>query len=264
MYINIRLSLANITFVVLFALSCSSDNENYDCLDNGDCYDPEIAYCDGIEYNFYSHYCSSGEVIAKEEFADSRDEQKYRYVIIGSQTWMAENLNYTDSDGSIGVCYDNNFNNCNIFGRLYNWYEAISICPSGWHLPNNAEWENLMRYVDGNTGTDNVYGNYESPTAGKHLKAKSGWYWHGCNNNCGLSGLGNGEDTFGFTSLPGGYCSLHGNFDFVYERACWWSASDMTDKDYAYYRANSYNFESMGLGHSNPKNNMLSVRCLKD
>ena len=108
---------------------------------------------------------------------------------------MAENLNY-DAEGSI--CYENNPDNCAKYGRLYNWETAMKAYSKGWHLPSNAEWEKLFRYIDDDTGFGNPY---ESPSAGKHLKAASGW-----NED------GNGTDNYGFSALPGGNGYSDGSF----------------------------------------------------
>jgi hypothetical protein len=102
----------------------------------------------------------------------------YKTVVIGTQNWMAENLNYNVSGSH---CYDNLESNCNKYGRLYDWATAKTVCPAGWHLPSGTEWATLINYVGG------------SNIAGKKLKATSGW-----NNG------GNGQNTYGFSALPGG------------------------------------------------------------
>ncbi|MDR0515566.1 MAG: hypothetical protein LBH25_00805 [Fibromonadaceae bacterium] len=114
---------------------------------------------------------------------DSRDGKTYKAVKIGTQTWAAENLNYNAS-GS--YCYENDPANCGKYGRLYDWNTAMKACPSGWHLPSGTEWDKLYRYADGTSGVESPY---ESETAGKYLKAKSGW-----NDYEGKSG--NGTDGF--------------------------------------------------------------------
>jgi uncharacterized protein (TIGR02145 family) len=198
-------------------------------------------------------------------FADPRDGKKYKTVKIGEQTWMAENLNYNTSGSK---CYDNEPANCDKYGRLYDWETAMAlpncgygtscgsqigakhrgICPSGWHIPSNADWDELMRYVDGVTGS----GLYDSPTAGWHLKAQSG-----------CSSGGNG-DTYGFAALPGGYGRSDGSFSSAGDYGRWWSASE-GNAYYAYYRYVNYNYEyEYADWSSSRKYNLFSVRCVRD
>jgi len=110
----------------------------------------------------------------------------YRTVQIGTQVWMAENLNYDVPGVTTDVCYDNNPANCAIYGRLYDWETATKVCPSGWHLPSLAEWQELTDY----TMDDD-----------SKLKTTSGW------NDVN----GNGTDDFGFSALPSGF--FNGSWD---------------------------------------------------
>jgi uncharacterized protein (TIGR02145 family) len=113
------------------------------------------------------------------------------------------------------------------------------ICPSGWHIPNDDDWNILMGAIGG------------SSTAGRYLKATSGW-------NSG----GNGEDTFGFSALPGGSGDSYGRFSDVGYYGGWWSASEGYS-NYAYYRGMYYSYERVHHG-SYDKSDLRSVRCLQD
>ncbi len=178
---------------------------------------------------------SVASVISFGELTDTRDGKKYKTVKIGSQTWMAENLNY-DASGS--KCYENNSANCAKYGRLYDWKTAMKVCPSGWHLPSKSEYEMLDKAVGG-----------ENDVAGEKLKAKSGW-----NKN------GNGTDEFEFSALPGGgsggYFGIAGNY------GNWWSSAESSSYS-AYYRIMSYNDVNARWNY-NGKGYLFSVRCLQD
>jgi uncharacterized protein (TIGR02145 family) len=186
--------------------------------------------------------------IVKEILTDSRDNKTYETIKIGSQTWFAENLNY-NAKGS--KCYDNNQENCAKYGKHYNWNTALKACPKGWHLPSNAEWDELYRFADGTSGTDSPY---ESPAAGKHLKAKSGW-----NDFNGSSG--NGLDTYSFAALPGG-SNYSGKFHLAGINGYWWSASER-DGINAYYRF-MLNESGRAGWNNKTKSLLLNVRCVKD
>jgi len=222
----------------------------------------------------------SGCVIPELHFTDARDDKIYRYEEIGTQTWMADNLNYDVPNNDTDVCYDKDPANCTKYGRLYNWATAMAlpskcnstptsgadcaikntnhqgICPSGWHIPSNSEWDALYRFVDGTSGTDSPY---ESPTAGKDLKEKFGWI------DCGPSGSGEDylcEDTHRFSARPGGYGWADGYFNFVGSNGSWWSASEWSSYS-AYYR--SINHYDEGASYfPDIKNNLYSVRCVKN
>jgi len=175
-------------------------------------------------------------------FADSRDGKEYKVVKLNSQTWMAENLNY-NAEGS--KCYDNEAQNCDTYGRLYDWETAMKACPEGWHLPSDEEWKTLTRAVALSGGK----------AAGKRLKATSGW-----NDFEGKSG--NGSDDFGFSALPGG-SNQEGSFKLIGDSGSWWSASKHKRKDGAYWW--SMGSPSEGVYHFSYLKSMLnSVRCLRD
>ncbi|MDR2583981.1 MAG: hypothetical protein LBC75_10920 [Fibromonadaceae bacterium] len=116
-------------------------NENLSCQNN-----VLNKLCDDAWFNPLTDYCSfNGEVTKYNKFTDTRNGKSYKTIVIGFQTWMAENLNYITNSSN---CYDDNETNCSIYGRLYNWDKAITVCPRGWRLPENYEWETLMGYLD--------------------------------------------------------------------------------------------------------------------
>jgi len=175
-------------------------------------------------------------------FTDTRDGKKYKTIKIGEQVWMAENLNY-----ETGKCYYNP-DYCQNYGRLYDWETAMKACPSGWHLPSNAEWDKLFRYVDSTSGVESPYA---SKTAGKYLKAKNGW-----------NKEGNGTDKFGFSAMPGGYGTSDGSFSDAGNYSFWWSNSEYNSGNaYSRYMSNGFEDANNNIGE---KSNLFSVRCLQD
>jgi uncharacterized protein (TIGR02145 family) len=129
-------------------------------------------------------------------------------------------------------------------------------------LPSDAEWDKLYRFVDGDTGTESPY---DSKTAGKYLKAKSGWHNEfDSDNGCDYWNEGgdcNGIDNYDFSALPGGYGASSGGFYEVGYGGGWWSASGY-DK-YGAYRRDIYFYDGASLGVS-VKSYLYSVRCIKD
>ena len=75
------------------------------------------------------------------EMTDPRDGQTYQTVTLGNQTWLAQNLNYETDNNS--WCYDDDPENCETYGRLYDWEAAMSACPDGWHLASDEDWTTL-------------------------------------------------------------------------------------------------------------------------
>lgn len=131
-------------------------------------------------------------------FTDSRDGKKYKTVTIGSQTWMAENLNYKMENSH---CLDDKARKCEKYGRLYEWAAARNACPAGWRLPTKKEWNILVSSIGGPS------------LAGLKFRTSSGWCNHGitettygestidfrCENCCCHT---NGTDLYGFSVLP--------------------------------------------------------------
>jgi uncharacterized protein (TIGR02145 family) len=195
-------------------------------------------------------------------FKDSRDGKTYRKITIGTQTWMAENLNYA-ADGS--KCYKNDSSMCEEYGRLYDWPTAMGIdtsynnttygkttwsddavkhqgaCPAGWHLPNTGEWTTLTGYVGG------------ASKAGNKLKSTTGWRY---------GKDFNGTDEHGFSALPGGHGTWAGNFYYAGDEGLWWSATEGSNVSAMSWYL-SYIHEHM-YKQMDIKRAMHSVRCVQD
>jgi uncharacterized protein (TIGR02145 family) len=169
-------------------------------------------------------------------FTDSRDGQVYRKVNVGGKTWMAQNLNYA-AGGS--KCYKDNAENCEKYGRLYDWNTAMKACPAGWHLATDAEWTALENAVGG------------SKTAGTMLKSKTGW-----------KDNGNGTDNYGFSALPGGYGNSGGSFYNAGYLGGWWSATEY-DAINARIRNMDYNLKIVRWNYDG-KAYWFSVRCIQN
>jgi uncharacterized protein (TIGR02145 family) len=207
-------------------------------------------YKDNKPHGEWKYFNENGKLIKAENigditkgiFTDKRDGKKYKTVKIGIRTWMAENLNY-DENGS--VCYDNKPENCNKYGKLYDWYAAKKTCPSGWYLPNTEEWQALVDFVGG------------KETAGKKLKAKSGW-------NADKGKSGNGTDDYGFSALPGGFGFSDGRFVHVGGIGDWWSASEDYSHN-AFFVLDPYRGgEDAILGSNYDEYDLFSVRCIQN
>jgi uncharacterized protein (TIGR02145 family) len=204
----------------------------------------------------------SGEVLT-----DTRDGKKYKTVKIGNktiaQTWMAENLNYVYKDSNaVNKCYENEAANCNKYGRLYNWEEAMGVCPTGWHLPSDKEWQTLLDLAGGNKFDR------------KKLKSKNAWE----NNKCiEVDDRGRtvcGTNDYGFSALPGGFSDPEGLFgkdslgnfkEHFYDigiNGKWWSATEL-NINYAYFRSMNYYAAEVSRNHLD-KSFLYSVRCVKD
>jgi uncharacterized protein (TIGR02145 family) len=217
---------------------------------------------------------------------DERDGKTYRTVKIGNQTWMAENLNYLPKGGggwschkygdsaSDGCwCYGRSADSCKKYGMLYSWSTAVEVCPAGYHLPSNEEWDELLMAVGSGREKMNDEDAYESDEyrpidglgAGKKLKAKSGWalndYCKETNKKCRV-GDGNGTDEYGFSALPGGaYASLPGKLSGAGKYGSWWAASEEVYG--AHFRYMRYYTDDVDHGTC-PWPDAKSVRCVAD
>ncbi|MDR3012587.1 MAG: hypothetical protein LBU70_05180 [Chitinispirillales bacterium] len=136
-------------------------------------------------------------------FTDPRDGKAYGRVTIGGKVWMAENLHYATGNS---WCYDNDESNCQTYGRLYDWNTAMAVCPEGWRLPTDSDWNDLVSAVGGRE------------VAGGKLKSKTGW-----------DDGGNGDDDFGFAAMPGGVyipIGVRGRFHNIGTEGSWWTTTE--------------------------------------
>ena len=233
-----------------------------------------------------SSAASSSSVLGT--MTDERDGQTYKTVKIGTQTWMAENLNYAytgvpyryerDNEvytsDSTSWCYNNVPANCTKYGRFYTWaaamdsvgewstndkgcgfdvvcsptYPVRGVCPEGWHLPTEAEFKALFTAVG---GTQDAKNEVLWNNVGKMLKSISGW-----------KSSGNGTDAYAFSALPAGIKYNDRNFSFEGYLAYFWSSTEY-DSYNAYYMYLDGNDDDVYLGNRY-KNYGFSVRCVKD
>jgi uncharacterized protein (TIGR02145 family) len=200
------------------------------------------------------------------EASISTEGTRLNEVNIGNQVWMTENLNvdkFRNGDPipeaktekewlEAGInhqpawCYyDNSLSNGEKYGKLYNWYavnDPRGLAPEGWKIPSDEEWTELTIHLDGKV------------VAGTKLKSKSGW-----NEN------GHGNNSSGFSGLPGGYRHIYGYNYEIGDAGYWWSSTQTKDED-LFYGAWARNLEIKN-GDLNRLMQTpdfgLSVRCIK-
>ena len=191
---------------------------------------------------------------------DSRDGKTYKTVQIGTQLWMAENLNvgitrYQDSpmtnDGVLEkYCYNDDVSNCDIYGAWYSWDEMMQynssdngtigttkgICSTGWHIPTHSEWMELISSLGGNN------------VAGGKMKETGTTHWNSPNTGA--------TNESGFTALPGSYNGFE-----IGRIAVFWSA---TNGSAPYHTYINYDSAKTTVTNNTNRNWYSSVRCLKD
>lgn len=208
-------------------------------------------------------------------FIDDRDQQEYKWVMIGTQTWMAENLAWLPEvspplagsdtipfyyvfqyEGS-SVTGAKNWKYYSQYGVFYNWPAAIDVsdssntvpsrargvCPDGWHLPSDGEWDLLVNFLGGE---------YK---AGKPMKSTRGW-------NKYEGEPGKGDNSSGFNALPAGSRHNGGGFYELGFNALFWSSTSNGENS-AWYRYLGYFHNGVYRYYSN-KRYGFSVRCVKD
>jgi len=210
------------------------------------------------------------------KFKDSRDSNVYKTVTIGDQIWMAENLKYLplvvnpiSNSTTIPCYYVYDYNGSNLidakatinyqtYGVLYNWPAAMKssissisnpsgvqgICPSGWHLPSDAEWTQLTDFIGG------------LDIAGGKLKVAGTNNWQSPNTGA--------TNETGFSAIPGGTYVNDGTFRLIGNSSIWWSSSEhILSSASVYYRGLNYDNSKVIRG-GYPKSMGFYVRCIKD
>ena len=218
-----------------------------------------LSSCDKSTDSGSSSGSTSTGSITYGTLTDSRDEQTYKTVTIGTQTWMAQSLNYkVDSTW----CPDGDPTYCSAgYGRLYKWAAAMGlsdscnsktcltmvtskwqgICPSGWHVPTDSEWGVLIAYV----GID---------SAGTKLKSTSGW-------RDTLAAL-KGTNQYGFNVLPAGHRYDDGTSYDVGYSAHFWSSSEIA-ASLAWGRRFDYGGASVSR-YTSRESDGFSLRCVEN
>ena len=207
------------------------------------------------------------------------DNINYPVVAIGTQVWMAENLKTTkyrngnligtttpaeldislESTPKYQWAYGGNEANVATYGRLYTFYATTDsrvVCPTGWHVPSDAEWTILSDYLTANgfsftPGSDNI---------AKSMASSSGWAASAIAGDVGNDQSSN--NLSGFTALPGGFRNATGAFLNI-GQAGHWRSSTSSGTGTSWYRSLNYNF---GTFYRNDygSSNGYAIRCVKD
>ena len=196
-------------------------------------------------------------------FTDPRDDMEYKWVRIGNQTWMAENLNvdkfcngdpipHAKSDeewviageeGKPAWCYyENDPENGAKYGKLYNWYavnDPGGLAPEGWKIPSDEDWTQLTVFLGG------------EKVAGAKMKSTSG-----------LGDGGYGTNESGFSGIPGGGRSAYGGYYNLGVNGIWWSSAE-NSTTHAWVRNLYVDGGGVRRGYGN-KDGGFSVRCVRD
>jgi uncharacterized protein (TIGR02145 family) len=207
------------------------------------------------------------------------DGNIYHYLTMGNQIWMTENIRtskYRNGDpiptglgdaswnnatsGAYSI-YDNDNLNNDSFGKLYNWYavaDSRHICPTGWHEPTREEWAILETYL-----TDNGFGFGGSGNdIAKSMAAASGWNESSLAGSIGYDKAGNNSS--GFTALPGGFRHYNGSFNYVGSISFWWSITEGEPGSNVAWSRFLQNTSAILNNIQYDKHKGLSVRCVKD
>jgi uncharacterized protein (TIGR02145 family) len=176
------------------------------------------------------------EICGQSKFTDKRDGNVYRTITITGVTWMAENLRYKPKSGAL--YFENDVNNIQTYGALYDWESAVKTCPAGWHLPSGTEFQDLFNYFEQKANWGKIAG-----------------------------------DTLSFGIQLGGMQDYEGTFSEMDESAYYWTSTEYSKNNAEYF---SYLLiddkavidisrrEDITDIHGTEKSNKYSVRCIKN
>ncbi|MEA1981461.1 MAG: FISUMP domain-containing protein [candidate division Zixibacteria bacterium] len=170
---------------------------------------------------------------------DERDNLAYKWVLIGEQKWMAENLKYETPKGS--WIYEDDTTYLREYGRLYNNKSAKTACPEGWVLPGKRDWEQLIQTV--------------SKSAGTRLRTQGNKFWLPSNTT--------GTNSYSFNAVAGGsryFREVTNSYADLKKFAMYWTSTNSSRKEswvvVLYYRDDKARFAKNNNGFG------YSVRCI--
>jgi uncharacterized protein (TIGR02145 family) len=238
-----------------------------DATDPGTGFSGQIAETYELEWRISTNCYSSADVVTVSflavfvcgnDFVDPRDEQVYPTKLIGDQCWMAKNMNvgaqiFTGSPPANNAiiekfCYNNQPINCEQYGGLYLWNEAMNytttegsqgICPDGWRIPKDSEWVSLLNFV----GT----------SSSCKLRIVGDDYW--TNNECAT-------DEFGFAARGAGRTNSYSSFLSLKSGTFFWTSTEGSTSDRA-FQYSFFNFSEEVSQFNHLKSDGMSVRCIK-
>jgi uncharacterized protein (TIGR02145 family) len=256
-------------------IGCTDNSAcNYDStatMDDGSCIIPTSETCG----NSIDEDCN-GTDLPCIEFAVGNgvmdfDGKVYTSIIINGQEWMQQNLAVTkyrngdpipsgltnttwqNTTNGAYAFYNNDAANNTTYGKLYNWYavnDSRGLCPTGWHVPSDAEWTTLINYMDPSQNSS-AWGT-QSAVAGGRMKSTTGWNY----SNTGAT------NESGFTGLPGGIRYASGGNSLIGLGGRWWSS---TEKEFdGVWGRGLVHSSSLVFRYVHDRRSGLSVRCVRD
>lgn len=235
----------------------------------GGCYIKNLIDTDAAAKKFNSEVENHYQALQFSKITDERDGHKYKTIRIGDQNWMAENLRFDIP--KISFCYNNMPENCQAYGNLYPWEAARQVCPTGWHLSTDKDWNILEEFIKENFNGDASYakelllkmdaGNLTKSVC--HSKFHIDGKTYNSNNNCVYTTY----DYYGFGA------ELSGTATYDFGELKWTDRNEIsfwtnaeTDRDAAVSRKISGVSKSGYIQRNSnvSKESLLAVRCVKN